>query len=124
MADQKLIQDRLIELKDTFNLRQVDIVEKTGIDKVTISLYFSGNRVPKHENIMLIADAYNVDPAWLMGYDVPMIRNKIISDNEFSDLLDIINSDVDYFKAAIEAISKIPSENKDVVLKMIQAASK
>lgn len=122
MSVQVSIQDRLKELSKALDIKQVDIAEKTGIDKVTISLYFNGKRIPKQENIRLIADKFNVDPAWLLGYDVPMIRKEVISDSDFSNLLDVINEDAAYFRAGISALKKIPAEKRAIILKMLEAA--
>ena len=56
------------------NMRQTDLVEKTGIGKSSISTYLSGEYEPKQRNIYKIAQALDVSEAWLMGYDVPMER--------------------------------------------------
>lgn len=56
------------------NMRQIDLVERTGIGKSSISTYISGEYEPKQKNIYKIAQALNVSEAWLMGYDVPMER--------------------------------------------------
>ena len=55
-------------------LKQVDLVEKTGISKGALSSYISGRYVPKQNNTFLIAKALDVSEAWLMGADVPMER--------------------------------------------------
>ena len=54
------------------NMRQADLCEKAGISKSTLSEYLSGRYLPKQDKTFLIAQALNVDPVWLMGYDVPM----------------------------------------------------
>lgn len=53
-------------------MRQADLCEKTKIPKSAISQYISGAFEPKQDRIYLISQALNVDPVWLMGYDVPM----------------------------------------------------
>ena len=53
-------------------MRQSDLVEKTKIPKSAISQYISGAFEPKQDRVYLISQALNVDPVWLMGYDVPM----------------------------------------------------
>ena len=67
--------ERLKELMNILNIKQTDIIEKTGIPKSAMSMYISGQRAPKQNRLSLIADAYNINEAWLMGYDVPMERN-------------------------------------------------
>lgn len=65
--------DRFKEAMELRHYRQVDIVNKTKIDKGTISNYLSGKYEPKALNAKLIADALDVNLPWLLGYeDVPM----------------------------------------------------
>ena len=56
------------------NLKQVDLVEKTGLGKSAISQYVSGIYEPKQKALYLLAKALDVNEAWLMGYDVSMER--------------------------------------------------
>jgi len=70
----KDISDRIKEAMSIRNLRQAEIVERTGINKGALSSYLSGRYKPKQENIYRLAEALNVNEAWLMGADVPMER--------------------------------------------------
>ena len=54
----------------------------TEIDKSTMSQYVSGKYEPSQLRLELIARALNVNEAWLMGYDVPMEREKPILEQE------------------------------------------
>ena len=56
------------------NLRQTDLVEKTGIPKSALSQYISGKFLPKQNRLSTLAEALNVSETWLIGYDVPMER--------------------------------------------------
>ena len=56
------------------DMKQVDLSEKTGIPKSAISQYCAGSFKPKQQRLFLIAEALDVDEAWLMGLDVPMER--------------------------------------------------
>jgi transcriptional regulator with XRE-family HTH domain len=65
---------------DARGMKQSELSKVTGIGKSSISTYLSGDYMPKQKNIYLMAQALNVDEAWLMGADVPMERsNKIAS---------------------------------------------
>ena len=66
------IAERIKEALQLRNMKQSDLVEKTGIGKSSISTYLSGSYEPKQRNIYKIAQALNVSEAWLMGADVPM----------------------------------------------------
>lgn len=67
--------NRLVELMNYFGIKQSDLCKRTGLPKSAISMYVSGQRKPRQDKLTAIADAYNVDEAWLMGYDVPMFGN-------------------------------------------------
>lgn len=69
------ISNRIQYAMDKLDLKQTDLVSRTGISKGALSSYISGRYVPKQNNIYLIAKALNVSKAWLMGADVPMSRN-------------------------------------------------
>ena len=70
---------RLDQLMHHFGINQSDMVKKTGIPKSAISMYLSGQRIPRQNRLSDIAEAYGVNEAWLMGYDVPMKRSEHIS---------------------------------------------
>lgn len=56
------------------NIKPIELAEITKIDKSKISSYMSGRYKAKTDGLQIIADALNVSPIWLMGYDVPMER--------------------------------------------------
>lgn len=72
-------KERLTELIEFFKIKQVDVAKRTGLPKSALSMYFSGQRQPRQDKLTIIADAYGVNEAWLMGYDVPMFKH----DDEF-----------------------------------------
>lgn len=72
--ERKTTKERLEEMMGVLGIRQVDICEKTKISKADISQYVNGNRIPRQDKLAIISNAYGIDPAWLMGYDVPMFR--------------------------------------------------
>lgn len=63
---------RIIELLNITGDTQNDMAIKTKIPKSSISHYINGEREPRQDKIMMIAEAYRVSPGWLMGLDVPM----------------------------------------------------
>lgn len=60
-------------------MTQKDLCDKTGIPKSAMSQYCNGAFVPKQERTALISQALDVNEAWLMGYDVPMDRERFAS---------------------------------------------
>jgi transcriptional regulator with XRE-family HTH domain len=65
-------RERLVELLKINGLTKAEFCRKTGIDNSAMTRYINGERVPRQDKVAAIAEAFNVDPAWLMGYDVPM----------------------------------------------------
>lgn len=68
-------QNRLKKAMDYRNIKQVDLVEKTKLDKTLINKYLSGVSNAKQRKLTILADALNVNEVWLMGYDVSMERD-------------------------------------------------
>ena len=73
------IAERIQEGMNLRGLKQVDIIEKTGMNKGALSSYLSGKYKPKQDKIYLLAKALDVSEAWLMGYDVPIERKEYFS---------------------------------------------
>ena len=74
--------DRLIEAMKIRSVSAADLCRLTGIDKSALSRYRSGAYKPNQLNTYLLAQALRVNPAWLMGFDVPMS-----SDDDLPQLL-------------------------------------
>ena len=68
---------RIQQLLALYGLNQTEFCDKTKITKSALSNYLNGDRIPRQEQISKIADAFNISPAWVMGYDVPMLDNHI-----------------------------------------------
>ena len=74
------MNEKLIErMKATMHEKQItqaELSKRTGIRASSISDYLNNRYEPKQDKIYLIAEALNVDPAWLSGRE---IENKRIS---------------------------------------------
>ncbi len=84
-------KNRLLHAMNLKGLKQVDLVNSTGIAKATMSGYMKGEFEPKQKNLHLISKSLKVNPSWLMGFDVPMeIENskelKSVEDLDFSGI--------------------------------------
>lgn len=66
---------RLAQAIKESNLKPVDIANKTGIDKSSLSHYLSGNYEPKNAKLLKLAEVLNVNEVWLLGHDVPKERS-------------------------------------------------
>lgn len=111
----KTIAERIREGMEIRNLKQVDIVEKTGINKGALSSYLSGKYQPKQNNIYLIAKALDVNEAWLMGHDVPMERRS----DSISTVQNGLNQSPSKHKIEILArnLDELPDDDRDMLIK-------
>lgn len=75
LEDFSIRLDKAMKLR---NIKSVELHEKTGISESLISKYLSGNALARQKKISLISKALDVNPAWLMGYDVPMTDLKTV----------------------------------------------
>ena len=65
------------------NVRPVDVSKETGISKTNLSCYMSGKYEAKQDGVEILSKFLNVNPVWLMGYDVPMERTLTVDSNVF-----------------------------------------
>ena len=82
---EKIIIKRVRELIDTrCEGSQKKFVDKTGLNKGSVSQYVNGKNIPSWENAEKIAAAFNIDVEWVMAVDTipdgidPQIPQEII----------------------------------------------
>lgn len=67
----KLSATRLRECLNENCMSAQELSNRSGVSKASISQYLSGKYTPKNTSAKKLADILNVNPAWLMGLDVP-----------------------------------------------------
>ena len=67
-----IIKDRLNEALTLRAMSAAELSDKTGLNRSSVSRYLSGKSIPRSLAIGKMAQALNVSPAWVLGYDVPM----------------------------------------------------
>ena len=95
MNDKKSCAERIQEALAIRGLTQIDLCRLTGIGKSAMSQYVNGAIVPRQDRTFLIARALNVSEPWLMGFDVPMEREKppeALSDERFAELFNDLDA--------------------------------
>lgn len=82
----KRFSDLINEYKSDISV----IMSKLGIkSKSTIYRYLHAEMAPKVSTVKILADIYNVDPVWLMGYDVPKYQNSANGSSQLDSSLKI-----------------------------------
>ena len=109
------------------NMKQVDVINKTGINKGALSSYISGRYKPKDDSIYKLALVLEVNPEWLRGKDVPMELD--ISSYYYMNAFDdnfIINNKIEILAKLlrnnniIDENDIITDEDYDRVMKLIK----
>lgn len=102
---------------------QQRFADKSGIGKSSVSQYVNGSNVPGNLTAEKIGRAFDVNPAWVMGFDVPMdaeIEKKYeyYLNEEAKDLIDFLYKHPEY-KVLFDASRKVKAEDIDFVKRMI-----
>ena len=97
------------------NMKQSELCRRTKIATSAMSEYLSGLYEPKQDKIYIMSEALNVDPVWLMGFDVPMEKD----DKKRSPHEPTLTEGE---KVMLDLFRQIPENQQPVVLAMIRAA--
>ena len=113
--------DRLQEAMKIRGFRAVDLIEATGIPKGTISYYISGKTEPKADRLYTIAQALNVNEAWLLGYDIPMERSPESKKNDqLAKLIVRLRTDDEFYKT-VSALAELTESQYHGIVQLIAA---
>lgn len=80
---------RLRYILELNNMKQQDLADKSGVSKYSISQYLGQRSIPSNLSAGKMAKVLNVDPMWLMGYDVPMKKDDPDSGTGFDNIYPI-----------------------------------
>lgn len=89
--------NRIRDLREDMDLRQIDVAKATGIDQKTLSNYETGKTNPDSFAIIKLADFFGVSADYLLGRTpehTPDTQNIISRLSKIQDELDKITSDI------------------------------
>lgn len=118
---QKIFIKRLIELMEEKDMTQCELANLIGTTNVTISRYISGDRSPRIEIIVKIAEVFNVSIDYLLGLSSTRFINNFSNYSDLSKVeytineLGLFNSEKKLSNAQIELIQKLIEANKDFI---------
>ena len=117
-------ENRIREALKIRNMRQVELVEKTGIKKSSINNWLAQRWQPKQNAIMLMARALEVSELWLAGYDVPMERPiEQIKADELVILIHRLRNNEE-LKALCMSLSNLNEAQISIIKSMVSEFSK
>ena len=121
-------------IKKALSLRgmtQAELCRLSGIPKAPISAYVRDAYEPKEDRTRAMARVLNVDPLWLLGYNVPMNADAPpLSDQDLTDAerawLDLYRKispeHRTTFVTLIESFDNLPESERKMLVAMISAA--
>lgn len=90
------------------NISQQELAEKSGVSKASISQYVNGSHAPSNISSGKMGKVLNVEPMWLMGFDVEM-RKELSSESAKNDMV------------FLEKFSILTERDKKIVMSMIDS---
>lgn len=99
---------RLKEAMNEANLKQIDIVKKTGINKGALNSYLNGKYLPKFNNLEKLSNVLNVSGMWLLGND------------EFNDKKQLLNQ----IEMTIKQLGKVKTALEELQKEYINQVEK
>lgn len=88
------IKNRIRDLRENMDLRQIDVSKATGIDQKTLSNYETGKTNPDSYSIIKLADFFQVSTDYLLGYSDLSIK----SDKDITNVLNNIEKEITEIK--------------------------
>lgn len=107
-------KNRLREALDIRGMKQVELVEKTGIKKSSINNWLAQRWQPKQDAILKMAKALDVSEMWLAGYDCAMERQ------ETKEKPTVSSERERKIKKATELLERYSEEDLALVLQMLE----
>lgn len=90
------------------NMKPQELADKSGVSKSSISQYVNGSHAPSNISSGKMGKILNVEPMWLMGFDVEMRKDISLKGAE---------EDIELLKK----FSLLNSRDKAIVLNMIDS---
>lgn len=117
--------NRLKKIMDLNNIKAIELSEKTGISKSQISHWISGTYKAKQDSLTLLAEFFDVDEIWLMGFDVPMkSERKKLTEKEEQELLKnilkrkgFLNENEEMTEEEINKLIEFAKANKNFIMR-------
>ena len=92
------VENRLRNLREDMDLRQIDVAEATGIDQKTLSNYETGKTNPDSYSIIRLAQFFGVTTDYLLGYSSSDIK----TNKDLVNRLEIIEKEIAEIKRLLK----------------------
>lgn len=94
------IRNRIRDLREDMDLRQIDVAAATGIEQKTLSNYETGKTNPDSHAIIKLAEFFGVTTDYLFGYSDSSIKNA----QDIMDKLEKIEKEINDIKRSLRGL--------------------
>ena len=91
------MKNRLKDLREDMDLRQIDVAKATGIDQKTLSNYETGKTNPDSYALIRLADFFKVSIDYIVG----RVDTNILSKSDISDEISQIQRKLEDLKTRL-----------------------
>lgn len=95
---------RLSLAMETAGIKAQELADRSGVSKASISQYLHGTYIPSNISAAKMGAVLDVNPPWLMGFDVPMEAKKDVVFNPSAEE-----------RQVLIAYRNLPAERKEVI---------
>jgi len=109
--------DRFDTLCSESSLNDIQIAQRLGVSKQTISAWRSGQRSPKQPTIRTISSYFRVSIRWLMGFDTPRYEEDATAKE------DSVSEEIKYdenHRQLHDLVDRIPSDKEALAIRVLQ----
>ncbi len=89
-----IVKNRIRDLREDLDLRQIDVANATGIDQKTLSNYETGKTNPDSYSIIRLAEFFQVTTDYLLGFS----NSNIKTNEDISQRLEKIEKEINDIK--------------------------
>lgn len=122
-------QERIKYLIETYcEGSQQRFAERCRVSKYSVSQYVNGSNAPGNLSAAKIADAFNVNPLWVMGFEEPMTvgrkkeQEHYYINDDARDLAEFLFHHPEH-KVLFDASRTVPAKDIDLVRQLIDRFS-
>lgn len=124
MTDNYEKRNRIREALSIRNMKQVELAEKIGIAKGTVSNWAKQKYQPKSKALAKMANILDVSELWLAGYDIPMERPvEQKKSDELAELIHSIRKDED-LKNLFLSICSLHEDQRKMIAGVVSELTK
>ena len=115
-------RERFSELCDKSPMNDTAIADALNVSRQTVCSWKAGTRSPKKPTVISIANYFDVDTAWLMGFDVPPEPNlHSLVNNAVHAGMAMAEPRTPEAKAVSFGMDSLPKEQRELILNMVKA---